>query len=107
MEFMNIVRMEIQDGKMDEWRAIMRQNFEKAKAMGGVPGMLETRHVMYGDNKICVIGRWESKDAFMAMRSMLVANLDTFRHLLVPGPAGDTDPIGGTVVFSTADMPAE
>ncbi len=103
MEFMNIVRMEIQPGKMDAWREVMAGNFKQAMEMGGVPGMVEIRHVSYGENKICVVGRWESKEAFAKARPMLVANLDRFRHLLVPGPAGDTDPIAGTVVFSTAD----
>lgn len=102
MEFMNVVRMEIKPDKMEEWRGVMAANFQKAMEMGGVPGMVEIRHVQFGDNKICVVGRWESKEAFMAARPMLVANLDRFRHLLVPGPAGDTDPIAGSVVFSTA-----
>ena len=103
MEFMNIVRMEIKADKMDDWRKAMAGNFERAMAMGGVPGMVEIRHVQFGDNKICVVGRWESKEAFMAARPMLVANLDRFRQFLVPGPAGDTDPIAGSVVFSTSD----
>ena len=100
MEFMNVVRMEIQEGKFDEWQAIMGENAKAAAAMGGVPGMLSIRHVKFGENKICVVGLWESKEAFMAMRPMLVKNLDTFRHLLVAGPAGDTDPIAGGVIFS-------
>lgn len=102
MEFMNIVRMQIQDGRYDEWRAIMDANFARARQMGGVPGMLETRHVRFGPNQVCVIGRWASKEALVAARPMLVQNLDTFRHLLVETPTGATDPISGAVVFSTA-----
>ncbi len=101
MEFMNIVRMQIQPGRFDEWRSIMAGNFEAAKEMGGVPGMIDIRHVQFGEDKVCVVGRWESKAAFAKARPMLVANLDKFRHLLVPGPAGDTDPIAGEVIFST------
>jgi quinol monooxygenase YgiN len=99
MEFMNIVRMEIKPGQFEAWQAIMAGNAERAKAMGGVPGMIETRQVQFGENKICIVGRWASKDAFMAMRPMLVQNLNAFRHLLV---GEDTDAIAGSVVFSTA-----
>jgi len=101
MEFMNVVRMEIQAGKFEEWQGIMASNFKAAAEQGGVPGMIEIRHVRYGENKVCVVGRWASKEAFMKMRPMLVANLDRFRHLLVPSDAGDTDPIAGDVIFST------
>ena len=101
MEFMNIVRMEIQPGRFEEWRAIMAANAKAAAEQGGVPGMIEVRHVRYGENKVCVVGRWESKEALVKMRPMLVANLDRFRHLLVPGEAGDTVPIAGEVIFST------
>jgi|GEM_PF-2205968 len=102
MEFMNIVRMRIKDGCYDEWKSIMNANFARAMEMGGVPGMLETRHVRFGPNDICVVGRWASKDDLVNARPMLVANLNTFRHLLVETDKGVTDPISGVVEFSTA-----
>ena len=103
MEFMNVVRMEIKPGKY-AWRAVMAENFKQASEMGGVPGMLAMRHIRTGENTICVVGRWESKEAFAAVRPMLQQNLDKFRHLLVPGDAGDTDPVAGEVIFSATDQ---
>ena len=103
MEFMNVVRMEIKPGQFDAWREVMANNFKQAAEMGGVPGMLAMRHVKIGENKVCVVGRWESKEAFVAARPMLVQNLDKFRHLLVPSEAGDTDPVAGEVIFSATD----
>ena len=101
MEFMNIVRLKFKDGQLDAWREIVQGNFAKMKEMGGIPGMLETRHVQYGPNEICVVGRWESKEALIAARPMLIQNLDSFRHLLEETSAGITDPISGAVIFST------
>ena len=58
MEFMNVVRMQIQPGRFEEWRAVMAENFQAAAAMGGVPGMIEIRHVKFGEDSVCVVGRW-------------------------------------------------
>ncbi|MFT7518246.1 MAG: hypothetical protein ACI9MC_000376 [Kiritimatiellia bacterium] len=80
----------------------MAGNFQKAMEMGGGPSMIEIRHVQFGDRKICVVGRRESKEAFMAARPTLVANLDRFRDLLAPSSVGDTHPIAGSVLFSTS-----
>jgi hypothetical protein len=104
MEFMNIVRMRVKEGKMEELRGRMMQNMQAAG--GPPPGLIEVRHVQIEENAICVVGRWESKEAFSAMRGNLVKGLDNLRDLLVPyrEGLGDTDPVSGGIVFDSSKM---
>ena len=96
MEYMNVVRMRIKPGKLEEWQKIIRDNMQMAPPAG----LIDLRHVKYGDNEICVIGRWASQQALAAARPQLVKGLDRFRHLL----DGETDPISGAVVLDTTKM---
>ena len=104
MEYMNIVRMRVKDGKLPELRERMMKNMQAAG--GPPPGLVAMRHVQIEENALCVVGLWESEEAFAAMRSNLVKNLDTFRDLLIPyrEGCGDTDPVSGKVVFDSTKM---
>lgn len=97
MEFMNVVRMRIQPGKFEEWQKIIHENMQ----MGPPPeGLLELRHIKYGENEVCVIGLWASGEALAAARPRLKQGLDRFRHLL----EGETDPISGPVILDSTKM---
>lgn len=103
MEVMNIVRMRIKEGKFEEWQNQVMANMQKGPPPAG---MIEVRHVQIEENCVCVVGRWESKEALAAARPQLVASLDSFRHLLEPyrEGLGDTDPVSGPVIFDSAKM---
>lgn len=96
MEFMNIVRMRIKAGKFEEWQKIIHENMQA----GAPEGLLDLRHVKYGENEVCVVGRWASREALAAARPRLVQGLDRFRHLL----DGETDPISGAVILDSTKM---
>lgn len=93
MEYMNVVRMRLQPGKLDEWRALAEKNLE---LVGALDGAISVHYLKTGDDSICVVGRWTSEAALAAARPRLIESLNQVRHLLV----GDTDPVSGPVVLS-------
>jgi len=97
-QFMNIVRMQVKEGKLDEWRAHAEEHlqmFREAK------GLVEASYVQTGDSSVCVVGRWESEEALTNARPTMIASLDGIRDLLVPfdDQLGITDPVSGPVIL--------
>jgi quinol monooxygenase YgiN len=69
------------------------------------PGLRRFTVVKAGDNRVFVIGEWDSMESLAAARPHMIAVLDSFRHTLedLGGGLGLTDPISGTAVL---EMPA-
>jgi quinol monooxygenase YgiN len=99
MEYMNIVRMNIRDGKFDEWRNRAEQNLA---AFRDVDGLVNVSWVETGDRAICVVGRWRSEAALGQARPKMKAMLDQIRDLLEPMSDGSiTGPVSGPVILGT------
>jgi len=72
------------------------------KASPVPPGARKAVIIKTGDRAYCFIVEWDSMDAIVAARSLLIAELEQMRHLLedLGGGLGVTDPVSGEVVLS-------
>lgn len=91
----NVVRFKVKPG---EEAAFERS--QQAMARQAIPGFRKGAVIRTGPQSYCFIGEWDSFDAIVAARPRLIANLDSFRHLLedLGGDLGVSDPVSGPVV---------
>lgn len=99
MEYMNVVRMTVRPGSMEEWTRRQEASRDEAR---GLKGLLDIRWLRTGDRSVCVVGRWESEEALAAARPWMIQQLDSVRELLEPlsDALGVTDPVSGPVFIS-------
>ncbi len=66
------------------------------------PGLKHANLIKGADGAFCIIAEWTDMDALTAARPLMIAALDSFRHLLqeLGGGLGVTDPIAGPVVLA-------
>ena len=96
MAYMNVVHMRVKPGMEEEYLRIHRERLE----MSAMKGIRSFRIVACGERHHIVIGEWESRDALVAARPAMIANLDRIRPLLedLGGGRGVTEPWSGEVV---------
>lgn len=96
MQAFNVVKFQVKPGQ--------EQAFLDAHRGGKArwPGLLEGTIIRTGDQRYCLIGKWESEAALVAARPAMIATLDTFRATLDEmGPGkGITDAVSGAGVLS-------
>ncbi|EYD75921.1 hypothetical protein Rumeso_02539 [Rubellimicrobium mesophilum DSM 19309] len=94
MEACNVVRMRVRPGFEAEFLAFNDPGHPD------IPGMLDAWLVQTGERDFCYVARWVSRDALVAGRGPMVAELDQMRHMLEDlGPGlGVTDPASGEIV---------
>lgn len=96
MSAMNVVHMRAKPGKEDEFVEIHKDmKFDEMK------GARSFSIVRSGDRNFIVVGEWDSMEAMIAARPVMVANLDRLRPLLedLGGGRGVTEPWSGNVVL--------
>jgi hypothetical protein len=91
----NVVRFRVKPGEEVAFEASQRRLAREA-----LPGFRKGTVIKTGDRDYCFIGEWDGFDSIVAARPRLIANLDTFRHLLedLGSDLGVTDPVSGPVV---------
>jgi len=96
MSHYNIVRFRVKPG--------MDRVFLEAHQPGLVnwPGLRQGVIVHTGEGTYCLIGEWQDEKAMKAAMPQMLAKLDTFRHVLVPGETGVTDAASGPAVLALA-----
>lgn len=96
MTAFNVVRFTVKPG--------MEQKFLDAHAPGKLawPGLAKGHIINTGKGSYCLIGEWPDAETLAAARPAMIALLDSFRHLLEPGPAGVTNAVSGEVVLTLA-----
>ena len=96
MTAMNIVHMRVKPGKEAEYIALHRE-LDAASLLGGRNFWV----VKTGERSFCVVGEWESMDALVKARPVMIATLDKLRPLLedLGGGRGLTEPYSGDVSF--------
>ena len=96
MEVANVVRMRVKPG--------CEREFLDTQAAAGSedwPGLRGAYLVRTGDREFCFVGEWDSREAMVASRPAMIAELDKVRHLLEDqgGGLGVTDPVSGEIVL--------
>ncbi|KAF0134488.1 MAG: hypothetical protein FD152_1457 [Xanthobacteraceae bacterium] len=96
MQAFNVVKFQVKPGQEQAFLDAHRDG--KARW----PGLLEGTIIRTGDQRYCLIGKWESEAALVAARPAMIATLDTFRSTLDEmGPGkGITDAVSGAGVLS-------
>ncbi|MGU9978502.1 putative quinol monooxygenase [Phreatobacter sp. HK31-P] len=96
MQAFNVVKFQVKPGQEQAFLDAHRDG--KARW----PGLLEGTIIRTGDQRYCLIGKWESEAALVAARPAMIATLDTFRPTLDEmGPGkGITDAVSGAGVLS-------
>jgi quinol monooxygenase YgiN len=96
MTAMNVVHMRVKPGKEEEFL-----NVHKEMRRDSMPGGRNFWIVHTGERSYIVIGEWDSMEALVAARSMMIGNLDKLRPLLedLGGGRGVTEPYSGEVAF--------
>jgi hypothetical protein len=96
MQAFNVVKFQVKPGHEQAFLDAHRDG--KAKWSGLLDGTI----ISTGDQRFCLIGRWESQAALVAARPAMIATLDTFRATLddvAPGK-GITDAVSGEAVLT-------
>jgi quinol monooxygenase YgiN len=96
MQAFNVVKFQVKPGQEQAFLDAHRDG--KARW----PGLLEGTIIRTGDQRYCLIGKWESEAALAEARPAMIATLDTFRATLDEmGPGkGITDAVSGAGVLS-------
>ncbi|HXZ60961.1 MAG TPA: antibiotic biosynthesis monooxygenase [Steroidobacteraceae bacterium] len=65
-------------------------------------GLVHANMIKTGDRSFCIIAEWTDMEALANTRPLMIATLDTFRHMLedLGGGLGATDPVSGPVVLA-------
>ena len=94
MTAFNVVRTRVKPEHEKEF-------LELERSAGRPPGMHRGTLIKTGERSYCFIGEWESKDALIAARPTMIAQLNSLRHMLedLGGGLGVTDPVSGEVVL--------
>lgn len=100
MTAMNVVHMRVRPGAEAEFIRIHHAEMD----IGDMPGVLSFRLVKSGERSFIVVGEWVDRDAMVAARPAMIANLDRLRPVLedLGGGRGVTEPWSGDVVLSLA-----
>jgi len=95
MTAFNVVRFRLKPGAEGDFIAAHR------RIEARWPGLVRFTVVKAADNRMFVIGEWDSMESLAAARPQMIAVLDSFRHTLedLGGGLGMTDPISGTAVL--------
>ena len=95
MTVFNVVRFRLKPGGAQDFLDAHR------KAQLDWPGARRFTVVKAGEDRMFVIGEWDSMESLAAARPQMIAILDSFRHTLedLGGGLGVTDPISGTAVL--------
>lgn len=101
MTAMNIVHMRVKPGKDEEFLAIHRDFGQRP-----MPGSQSFDVVKTGERSYCIVGRWDSMEAMVAARPLMIGNLDRVRSILedLGGGRGVTEPWSGNVVLSVPSL---
>ena len=96
MTAMNVVHMRVKPG-MDSEFVRLHQNFDMKSLLVGRNFWL----VKSGERSFIVVGEWDSMDAMVAARPMMIASLDKLRPILedLGGGRGVTEPWSGEVAL--------
>lgn len=99
MTAMNVVHMRVKPGQEAEYVRI-HEEMRAAKMKGNRNFWL----VRSGERSFIVIGEWDSLDAMIAARPVMIANLDKLRPLLedLGGGRGVTEAWSGDVALHIA-----
>ena len=97
MTFVNVVHMRVRPDRQAEYVQIHR-DFQPS----AIAGCLRFELVQSGERDFIVIGEWEDREALVAARPQMIANLDRLRPILedLGGGRGVTEPWSGEVVLS-------
>lgn len=97
MTFVNVVHMRVRPDRQAEYVDIHR-DFQPSS----IAGCLRFELVQSGERDFIVIGEWEDREALVAARPQMIANLDRLRPILedLGGGRGVTEPWSGEVVLS-------
>lgn len=97
MTFVNVVHMRVRPDRQAEYVEIHR-DFQPSS----IAGCLRFELVQSGERDFIVIGEWEDREALVAARPQMIANLDRLRPILedLGGGRGVTEPWSGEVVLS-------
>jgi quinol monooxygenase YgiN len=97
MTFVNVVHMRVRPDRQAEYVEIHR-DFQPS----AIAGCLRFELVQSGERDFIVIGEWEDREALVAARPQMIANLDRLRPILedLGGGRGVTEPWSGEVVLS-------
>jgi antibiotic biosynthesis monooxygenase (ABM) superfamily enzyme len=95
MTAMNVVHVRVKPGREADF-VKLNQEFERQD----MPGMRHIWVVKAGERSYIVVGEWDSFDAIVNSRSMMIANLDKMRDMLedLGGGRGVTEPYSGEAV---------
>lgn len=95
---MNVVHMRVKPGMEAEFVRIHRDEMR----LDAMPGAICFSLVKSGERSFIVVGEWESRDAMVAARPAMIANLDRLRPILedLGGGRGVTEPWSGDVVLA-------
>ncbi len=96
MQAFNVVKFQVKPGQEQAFLDAHRDG--KARW----PGMMEGTIIQTGEQRYCLIGKWESQAALVAARPAMIATLDSFRATLDEmGPGkGITDAVSGESVLT-------
>lgn len=96
MTAFNVVRFKIKPG--------MEETFLNAhrNVAADWPGLRHASIISSGEGRYCIIAEWDSSEALVAARPLMVATLDSFRNTLMElgDGLGVTDPVSGAVVLA-------
>lgn len=98
MTTFNVVRFRVKPGRDEAFLDAHRRLNPQLR------GMRRFSTIKTGDRAYCVIGEWESHEALVAARPVMIGMLDSFRDTLedLGGGVGVTDPVSGDVVLELA-----
>ena len=99
MTFVNVVHMRVRPDRQAEYVEIHR-DFQPSS----IAGCLRFELVQSGERDFIVIGEWEDREALVAARPQMIANLDRLRPILedLGGGRGVTEPWSGEVALHLA-----
>jgi hypothetical protein len=95
MTAFNVVRFRVKPGSEEAFIEAHR------KAERNWPGARRFSVVKASEDRMFVVGEWDSMEALAAARPLMIGVLDSFRGTLedLGGGLGMTDPVSGTVVL--------
>jgi len=96
MTAMNIVHMRVRPGREQDFLALNRQMLKEMAPPGG----RGTWVVRTGERSYCFVGEWDSFEAIVKARPLMISQLDQMREMLedLGGGRGVTEPYSGEVV---------
>lgn len=91
----NVVRNRVKPGREKEFLETIRSTERD------MPGFRKLAVIKTGERTYCLIGEWDSMDAIVAARPVMIKSLDSLRDMLedLGDGLGVTDPVSGEAVL--------